>query len=160
MQALVEVLNLRLIEVLREKLSLIYGGSAGGSISRIPYGSYSLSVTLPTGPESVDGVLAATFEEFERIKREGPSAAELAKVKQNWIQNHRKALRENGYWLGRIQSALLDGTDPNAILTHEARVEALSPAEVQEAARRYLDNNNYVQVVLYPQKEVAAQPAN
>ncbi|MEN3274578.1 MAG: zinc protease [Massilia sp.] len=160
MQALVEVLNLRIIEVLRERLSLIYGGSAGGSISRIPYGSYSLSVTLPTGPESVDGVLAATFEEFERIKREGPSAAELGKVKQNWIQNHRKALRENGYWLGRIQSALLDGTDPSAILTHEARVEALSPAEVQEAARRYLDNNNYVQVVLYPQKEVAAQPAN
>jgi len=163
MQALVEVLNLRLIEVLREKLSLIYGGSASGSISRIPYGSYSLAVTLPTGPGSVDPVLAATFEEFERLKREGPQAADLAKVKQNWIQNYRRALRENGYWLGRIQSALMDGTDPQSILTHEARVAALTAAEVQEAARRYLDNNHYVQVVLYPQKaaakEAVAQPA-
>ncbi|MET0982356.1 MAG: insulinase family protein [Telluria sp.] len=169
MQALVEVLNLRIIEVLREKLSLIYGGSAGGTISRIPYGSYSLAVTLPTGPENVDKVLAATFEEFERLKREGPQAADLAKVKQNWIQNYRRSLRENGYWLGRIQSSLMDGTDPHSILTHEARVNALTAAEVQEAARRYLDNNNYVQVVLYPQKaaapaqpvkEVAAQAAN
>ena len=163
MQALIEVLNLRIIEVLREKLSLIYGGSAGGGISRIPYGNYSLSLTLPTGPESVDKVLAATFEEFERLKREGPQPADLAKVKQNWIQNYRKALRENGYWLGRIQSSLMDGTDPHTILTHEARVQALTAEEVQEAARRYLDNNNYVQVVLYPQKaeakkEEAAQP--
>ena len=158
MQALVEVLNLRIIEVLREKLSLIYGGSAGGSVGHIPYGHYSLSLTLPTGPESVDKVLAATFDEFERLKREGPQPADLAKVKQNWVQNYRKALRENGYWLGRIQSSLMDGTDPRSILTHEARIYALSAAEVQEAARRYLDNRNYVQVVLYPQK--TAQPAN
>jgi zinc protease len=166
MQAVVEVLNLRIIDVLREKLSLIYGGSASGSIGRIPYGNYALSVTLPTGPESVDKVLAATFEEFERLKREGPAPADLAKVKQGWIQGYRRALRENGYWIARLQSSLMDGTDPASILTHEARVNALTAAEVQEAARRYLDNNNYVQVVLYPQKRAApatetpAQPAH
>jgi zinc protease len=163
--ALTEVLNIRIIEVLREQMSLIYGGSAGGQLGRIPYRNYTLSVTLPTGPENVDKVLKATFDEFERLKREGPAAADLAKVKQNWIQNHRKALRENGYWLGRIQSALLDGTDPAAILTHEERVNALTAAEVQEAARRYLNTENYVQVVLYPEKkaeakEVAAKPAD
>jgi len=158
LQALVEVLNIRFIEVLREQLSLIYGGSASASLGRLPYQNYTLSVTLPTGPENVDKVLAATFQEFERLKREGPAAADLAKVKQNWIQNHRKALRENGYWLGRLQSALIDGTDPAAILTHEQRVEALTPAEVQDAARRYLNTGNYVQVVLYPEKG-AAQPA-
>ena len=158
LQALVEVLNIRIIEVLREKLSLIYGGSASASLGRIPYQSYSLSVTLPTGPENVDKVIAATFEEFERLKREGPAAGDLAKVKQNWIQNHRKALRENGYWLGRLQSALVDGTDPAAILTHEQRVEALAPADVQDAARRYLNTANYVQVVLYPEKG-GQQPA-
>ena len=157
LQALVEVLNIRIIEVLREKLSLIYGGSASASLGRIPYQNYTLSVTLPTGPENVDKVLAATFEEFERLKREGPTAADLAKVKQNWIQNHRKALRENGYWLGRLQSALIDGTDPAAILTHEQRVEALTPAEVQDAARRYLNTGNYVQVVLYPEKGTSAK---
>ncbi len=155
LQALVEVLNIRIIEVLREKLSLIYGGSASASLGRIPYESYSLSVTLPTGPENVDKVIAATFEEFERIKREGPAAADLAKVKQNWIQNHRRALRENGYWLGRLQSALLDGTDPAAILTHEERVQALQANEVQDAAKRYLNTGNYVQVVLYPEKGAA-----
>ncbi|MFC5510509.1 M16 family metallopeptidase [Massilia jejuensis] len=152
LQALVEVLNIRIVEVLRERLSLIYGGSAGASLSPIPYGHYSLSVTLPTGPEHVDKVLGATFAEVERLKREGPSAADLEKVKLNWIQNHRKALRENGYWLGRIQSALLDGTDPATILTHEDSVNALAAGDVRDAARRYLNTENYVQVVLYPEK--------
>ncbi len=155
LQALVEVLNIRIIEVLREQLSLIYGGSASAQLGRIPYGHYSLAVTLPTGPENVDKVLAATFAEFERLKREGPSAADLAKVKQNWIQNYRRALRENGYWLGRIQSSLLDGTDPATILTLEERVKALAGADVQDAARRYLNTENYVQVVLYPEKKAA-----
>ncbi|THC46872.1 pitrilysin family protein [Massilia sp. Mn16-1_5] len=156
LQALVEILNIRIIEVLREQLSLIYGGSASAQLGRIPYGNYTLSVTLPTGPESVDKVLKATFDEFERLKRDGPSAGDLAKVKQNWIQNHRKALRENGYWLGRIQAALIDETDPADILTHEQRVNALSAGEVQEAARRYLNTENYVQVVLYPEKKAEA----
>jgi len=162
LQALVEILNIRIIDVLREQLSLIYGGSASAQLGRIPYGNYTLSVTLPTGPESVDKVLKTSFDEFERLKREGPSAGDLAKVKQNWIQNYRRALRENGYWLGRIQSALLDGTDPADILTHEQRVNALTAGEVQEAARRYLNTENYVQVVLYPEKKVEAveKPAN
>ncbi len=153
LQALAEVLNIRIIEVLREQMSLIYGGSASASLARIPYGNYTLSVTLPTGPDSVDKVLAATFAEFERLKREGPQAADLVKVKQNWIQNHRRALRENGYWLGRIQSSLMDGTDPAALLTQEERINGLGAAEVQDAAKRYLNMENYVQVVLYPEKK-------
>jgi zinc protease len=48
----------------------------------------------------------------------------------------------------------MDGTDPAALLTHEERVNALSAAEVQDAARRYLNTENYVQVVLYPEKKV------
>lgn len=156
LQALAEVLNIRIIEVLREQMSLIYGGSASASLARIPYGNYTLSVTLPTGPDNVDKVLAATFAEFERLKREGPQAADLVKVKQNWIQNHRRALRENGYWLGRIQSALMDGSDPAALLTQEERINALGAAEVQDAAKRYLNMENYVQVVLYPEKKAEA----
>jgi zinc protease len=72
-------------------------------MTRIPYGHYTLGVTLPTGPESVDKVLAATFAEIERMRTQGPDQADLDKVKQNWIQTYRKSLRENGYWLARCR---------------------------------------------------------
>lgn len=157
--ALLEVVNLRIIDVLREKMSLIYGGGASGALSKIPYGNYSIGVTLPTGPEHVDKVIAATFAEIQRLQAEGPLAADLEKVKSNWIQNHRRSLRENGYWLGHLQTALSEGIDPASILQVEKQVQALSAEDIRIAARRYFNERNYVQVVLNPEKQGAVKVA-
>ena len=154
--ALLEVMNIRITDVLREKLALIYGGGMNGSFSKIPYEHYAIAVSLPTGPAKVDQVLAATFAEIERLKEKGPEVADLNKVKQNWLQSHKKSLRENGYWLNHLQTALLHETDPNSILVREKMIGAVTPAQVKEAARRYFDMNNYVQVVLYPEKQAQA----
>ena len=158
--ALIEVLNIKLIEVLREKKGLIYGGGMSASLTKIPYGNYTISVSLPTAPESVDQVIAATFGEIAKVKRQGPNAADLDKVKRNWIQNDRKAKRENGYWMGQLLSASVNGTDPAAMLTYEKRVNALTAGELKSAAARYFKLDNYVQVVLYPEKSAAAKAAN
>jgi zinc protease len=158
MTALMEVMNLRIIDVLREKLGLIYSGHISGAVQRVPYQHYAISATLPTGPENVDKVVAALFAEIERIKIQGPDQADLAKFKTNWRQSHQRALRENGYWVAGLEGSLMDGTDPARLLSVTAEVDALSAADVQKAAQRYFDMNNYVQVVLKP--EVQAKMAS
>jgi zinc protease len=152
LSALLEVMNIRLIDVLREKLTLVYGGGLSGGLGKIPYGHYSINATFPTGPANTNKVIDATFAEIERIKEQGPDAGELDKVKRNWIDGHRKALRENGYWLSNLQSALTEGTDPASILRFEKQVEAISADDIKAAARRYFNTANYVQVVLMPEK--------
>ncbi|GAB3392054.1 M16 family metallopeptidase [Massilia agri] len=159
LSALLEVTNIRIIDVLREQMALIYGGGATGALSKIPYGNYSIGVTLPTGPENVDKVLATTFAEIKRLQTQGPDAADLEKVKSNWIQNHRRSLRENGYWLGHLQAALSEGTDPASILDVEKRVQALTADDIRLAAQRYFNERNYVQVVLNPETAAPAQVA-
>ncbi|HEY1042798.1 MAG TPA: insulinase family protein [Telluria sp.] len=154
--AMLEVMNLRINDVLREKLGLIYGGGVSGSIDRIPYPNYLIGATLPTGPENVDKVIAATMDEIRTLKEKGPDPADLDKVRQNWLTNHTKAMRENGYWLGIIQNALLKGTSMHSVLKYEQMVKALTPAQIQAAAKQYFNTANYVQVVLYPEKERAA----
>jgi zinc protease len=146
------VMNLRLIDVLRQQLSLIYGGGMGGQLSKIPYGQYAITATLPTGPQNVDKVLAATFAEIEKIQRDGPTAADLEKVKIQWTQGYRRSLRENGYWLSVLQGSLVEGTDPHAILGVEQMLAKITADDVKDAARHYLNKDNYVQVVLYPEK--------
>ncbi|QJD98670.1 insulinase family protein [Massilia forsythiae] len=150
--ALVEVMNLRIIDVLRERLGLIYGGGMEASMTRIPYPHYSVGITLPTGPRNVDRLLQAAFAEIERMRTEGPAQADLDKVKVNWQQNYRKSLQENGYWLGMLQGALVEGTDPALLLDVGQEIGRLRVEDVREAARRYLDMENYVQVVLNPEK--------
>jgi zinc protease len=158
--ALLEVMNIRIIDVLREKLTLIYGGGMNGGLGKIPYGHYSINATLPTGPANVDKVIETTFAEIERLKTLGPDAGELEKVKRNWVEGHRKALRENGYWLSHLQTAQTEGTDPASILTFEKQIDALTADDIKAAARRYFDTQNYVQVVLYPEKAAGAVAAS
>ena len=158
LQALGEVLNLKVIEVLREKMSMIYGGGFETSMGQHPYGHYSVALNLPTGPENVDKVIAAAFTEINKMKTDGPSAADLEKVKLNWITRQQKSLRENNYWMNQLMGSVTQGRDPAHILRYEQRVRAITPQAVKLAAQRYLDMHNYVQVVLYPErKNIAAK---
>lgn len=150
--AMLEVLNLRITDVLREKLTLIYSGGMSGAIKRIPYVNYYINVNLPCGPENVDKAIAALLAEIEKIKQEGPLAADLEKVKQNWHKNHQIQLRSNGYWRDYLQDDLLYGTDPATILSVDQRNEAITTTDIQAAARRYFNMENYLQAVLYPEK--------
>ena len=151
LNALVEVLNIKIIDVLREKLTLIYGGGMRGNLVRTPYAHYQLTLSLPCAPENVDKVIAAAWGEIHKIQDAGVDPADWAKVKQNWLTNHRKNLRENSFWASRLQSAALYGTDPATLLDYEKQLAAITPEDLQAAAKRYLQRDNYVQVVQYPE---------
>ena len=150
--AMIEIMNLRITEVLREKLTLIYGGGMSGSLTRVPYQNYRIGILLPCGPANVDRVIAAMFSEIEKMKIEGPLPTDLNKIKQNWLKERQIALRTNSFWLNNLQDSVLYGTDKAELLTYEARVNDVTLYDVKEAAKRYFNKENYVQVVMYPQK--------
>jgi zinc protease len=152
MRVLTDVLNIKLIEVLREKMGAIYSADMSGSLNRLPYANYAINASLPCAPENVDKVLAATFAEIDRIKQDGAQASDLDKVKTALLRSYRKGMRENGYWMGSLQNAFVNGTDPEDILKFEQRLAAVTADDVKHAATRYFDLRNYVQVVLYPEK--------
>jgi zinc protease len=151
-RAMVDVLNIRFIDELREKLTLVYGGGMGGGLSRTPYPHYQIGMQFPCGPDNVEKVVAAAFGQIDNLQQSGPEAGDLTKVKQNWLIANRKSMRENGYWLGQLQNAVLHGTDPVHILDFEKRAQAINANDVQTAAKRYLRRDNYVQLVLYPER--------
>ncbi|MYM40797.1 M16 family metallopeptidase [Duganella qianjiadongensis] len=152
LQALIEVMNIKLIEVLREKMGVMYSGGLRGNMERLPYPHYTVTASLPCAPENVDRVLAAVFAEIAKIAEQGAEEADLQKVKAAWLKNYRKSLRENGYWIAVLMNAYFNQSDPADVLTYPQRVEALTAAELKDSARSYLNPENYVQVVLYPQK--------
>ena len=154
MDALVEVMNLRVNAVLREKRGLIYAGQVRGDVQRVPYEHYEIGMQLPTGPDKVDDVVAAAFAEIDSLRKDGPTQAELDKVKANWRQRYPQMQHENEYWLQQLQGALLDGTPPARLLTITDECEKVTVADVHTAARRYFDKDNYVQVVLRPEAGV------
>jgi zinc protease len=154
-QLMLDAMNLRVIDVLREKLSLIYSGGMGGAIERTPYGNYRISVTLPCAPENARKVVQAMFAEIANMQQEGPRPQDLEKVKQTWLEEHNVAMRMNGTWAANIKDAALYGTDPAAFLQDAQVVSATTAADIKAAALRYLNTGNYLQAIMYPARKAA-----
>ncbi len=152
LQALIELMNIKLIETLREELSGIYGGGMSGNLTKNPYNNYTINVSLPCGPENVDKLIKATFEEIEKVKDKGPSEADLNKVKETFEKQYLEDLKDNGYWLTRLQRSGELNSNTADILTVSTRMKALTTKDVQDAAKKYFNVNNYFQAVLYPEK--------
>ena len=66
-----EVLNIKIIEQLREAMSLIYGGGMNGGFSKRPYANYIVQASFPCGPENVDKLTTALFDIIRNAQEKG-----------------------------------------------------------------------------------------
>jgi zinc protease len=152
LRSLGEVLSIKLIEILREDKSGVYGVGASGSSSKYPYESYTLRISFPCAPENVDDLIAATIAEIENIKANGVSEEDLTKIKETQRRDREEGLKENGYWLGQISTYYRNKADLNGFYEREKLVEALSSDDLKVAANKLLNMENYVQIVLMPEE--------
>lgn len=152
-QALSDILNIKIIEDLREKLGAIYGGGIFSSVNKYPYSNYSLVLQLPCGPENVDTLIKSANIEIEKIKASGPTAEDLAKVKKTWIEQYKVQIKENGYWSSKLQNVYFNGSTAQRIFDYEMLVNAINIDDIKTTANQLINNNNVLQAVLYPEKK-------
>ncbi len=152
-QALSDVLNIRIIEELREKIQGIYGGGTFASLEKYPYANYSFVVQLPCGPEKVDTLIKAIKKEFEEIAKNGPDTSYLNKVKRQWVEQYKTSIKENGTWLNQLLEYKLKGGNPDRFIEYEKYVAKLTPKDVQQAAKLILDGKNQFYAVQMPDTE-------
>ncbi|MFA5555765.1 MAG: insulinase family protein [Flavobacteriaceae bacterium] len=148
MQALGEVLTIKLIEELRENKSGVYGASARGSMSKIPYGSYSFNISFPCGPENVESLIASALRELQKIIDNGPEEKDLAKFKEGELLDYKEDVKTNSFWLNNLRSAYTNGTNPERILAFEERVKALTAKDVQAVAKKYTSKDKVIGVLM------------
>ena len=146
-----EVLDMRLRDVLREDLGGTYGVSIGSSASREPVPQYSVSISFGADPQRLEALTKTVFEQIEKFKREGPTAEELAKVKETQRREWETNLKRNGYWVGQIQARDRAGEPIADVLTFPQRLNTATPEMLKNAAVKFLKTDNYVRVSLYPQ---------
>jgi zinc protease len=151
LNALAEVLEIRLREELREELGGTYSVSVGPSLSRTPRPQYAVSIRFGSDPALADSLVRVIFSEIEALQGNGPRAGDLAKVRESLVRSRETALRENGWWLSQLLQAAREG-DP-AAPPIEPYLAAITTDSVREAARKYLDRSRYVRVTLLPDRD-------
>jgi zinc protease len=151
--AISEILNIRIIEELREKIQGIYGGGISAQFAKFPYPHYTFFLQLPCGPEKVDTLLYAANNEIQNLIKNGPSKENLDKVKQQWKEKYKTDVKENGTWLSELQDFYFPGNDPDYFINYEKYVNALTQKDIQDAAKLFFSTNNIVTAILRPEKK-------
>lgn len=149
--ALIEVLNIKVIEKLREDMSGMYGGGFGGSVMKRPYEHYSIRATIPCGPENVDKLTNALLEIIKEAQEKGVEQKDLDKVKETWKKQYHVQLQNNDYWLTGLSNAFINQDNPENILDYEQKVNEITKEDIQNAAKKFLTLNNMVKAVMYPE---------
>jgi hypothetical protein len=72
-------------------------------------------------------------------------------VRQQLLRQREIDLQENGFWLYELDAIYFRGDDPLEIIEYSALIDNMTAAILQRAAQRYLDQTNYVHVVLLPE---------
>jgi zinc protease len=152
-RAMGEVLQTRLLEAIREELGGTYSVTASASYQRIPNPEYSISIDFGCAPERADELMKRVFEEIELLRIKGPTDKQLADEKEALLREFETNSKLNNYLLTQIGVRYQTGEDPAVIWTIPEYYKKIDGAMIQQAAKTYLNTNNYVKVTLLPEKK-------
>ena len=153
MNALENVLTLKLLERLREEEGGVYGTGASASISKFPKGRFSFQINFGTGIEKYELLTKLALEEIAKIKKNGPLQSDLDKFKIEQKRQMELSVKENSFWAGYISSTyeLQEPLrDPNVYLQ---QIDNVSVKSVQKIAQKYLNDEHLFQFILLPDGE-------
>jgi len=151
--ALEEILNIKLIERLREQESGVYAPGVRAGYHKIPGGRYTFTISFGCAPENVDKLINATMEEIAKIKQNGALPADIQKFVAEEARSTQQQLKQNVFWAGYLASTSQNGENPDQILGHVSSLEQITPQSTKDAANKYLSGKNLIKLILMPEKK-------
>ncbi len=135
----------RLNQILREQKGFTYGAGSGFSWRPVP-GPFAASSAVRT--DVTDSSLAIFFDEFRRIRDEAPTDAELARAKSYVVLGTLGDFETTRQVAGGLSTLDVFNLPLSTIPADLGHIQALSAADVQRAAQKYLDPSHLTVVVV------------
>ena len=152
LQSLADVMNIKLIEKLREEKGGVYGISAFGSINKYPYSFSNFSISFPCAPENADTLSNAAIDELKKIMSTGVTPEDMEKIKEQQKRKLEVEMKQNQFWMGSLYDAYYLGNNPGDILNRQKQTESITSKMIQDAAKKYINLNHYIRAMLQPDK--------
>ena len=152
MESLMDVLNIKLREAVREDKGGTYGIGAYQRIYRIPESHYTININFGCSPDRVDELVATVFQVLDSIKTFGPDNDVMVKIKEIQKRQRELSLKKNSFWKGIVSNYVQYNENPVELLNYNNWVDEITTEDIKQAANQYL-NKDVVKVVLYPEKK-------
>jgi zinc protease len=151
LELLERIVQIELTETLREKLGKAYSPSASSAPSRVwrDYGTFSITASVDV--QEVPAAQAAIAETVASLRDAPVSDDILKRARQPMIEAHENALKSNRGWLTLVDRAQTEAERIARFQQVNTRLQAITSAQIQELARRYLGATHAVEVLVLPE---------
>lgn len=152
-RAMTEILQMKLMETIREELGGTYGVDVSPSYQKLPRPEYSISIQFGCDPQRTDDLVKRLLQEIEQFKTKGPTEKQVNDEKEALQREFETNSTQNGFWLSQLSIRYQYGEDLIGIWSIPEYYKKLNAAMIQEAAKTYLNTNAYIKVTLFPEKK-------
>jgi zinc protease len=148
------LLQSRLNDSIREELGGTYSITADWSASKLPRPEYRVRIEWTCDPARTASLIQRVMQEVQAVRDTLLSPDRMLRVRDILAKEYDRNGQENGYWLNQIARKYADGDGPKVatIMDVPQQIAGLTGYQVQFAARKYLDLDNYVRVTVMPEK--------
>ncbi len=153
LDALEEILQIKLTERLREQESGTYSPGARASYKKIPSGRFSFTVAFECAPANVDKLVGAALDEINKIKQAGAAQTDIDKFKAQEARSTQVQMKENIFWAGYLGAASQNQENPDVVLSHVKNLNEVTASSTKDAANKYLSGTNLIKFILMPEKK-------
>jgi len=153
LRAMTQILQMRLLESIREELGGTYSITANASAEKYPRPEYELAIQFGSDPQRTDDLVKQVFSEIDKLRTQGPEEKQLSDEKEALQREFETSSKQNGYLVSQIVGKIESGEDIAGIWDLPELYKKLDVATVQDAAKKYLNPNNVIKVSLFPEKK-------
>jgi zinc protease len=151
--AMIEVMNIKLREIIREEMSGTYGVSVNQMLQKIPIERYMASISFGCDPGRVDELVKSILDQIDSLKTFPIDESYIVKVKETQRREWEVNLKENNFWVNRLWTFYLYKYDLEDFYEYAERIDRLNPEIIQEAVNKYFNKENYIEIVLKPEQK-------
>ncbi|MBD2344505.1 M16 family metallopeptidase [Anabaena subtropica] len=142
-----DTLSSRLGEEVRDRQGLTYGIYSDFQAEK-DFGTFWIE--MQTSPEDTNKAIASTQQVLEQIHQQGVTASEVETAKQTLIGNYNVSLADPEELTHKILMNQVHGLDPRELHSYNQKIQQVTLAEVNQAARELLYPNQVVVVTAGP----------
>lgn len=148
-----EIFSIKLVEVIREKLSGVYSPQVMIDWDQYPKPSFRLIVMFGCSPKTTDKLTKAVFGEIKKIIKKGPTDIDLKKAQEALIRKRETDMEKNEFWLAKLESIYYNHDSQGSVTQYKDRVNAVTIDDLKKTAGIYIKPDHYVRVVLMPEQK-------
>ncbi|HOS15419.1 MAG TPA: insulinase family protein [Bacteroidales bacterium] len=148
-----EILDIRLVEIIREKMGGTYSPSLQFSYEKYPETSYTAFVMINCEPKKVKKISKTVFDIFNKLLAKGFTKEELQKATEQIKKSLQVNFEKNAYWRNYIDEQYFNGDPLNEYKDYLKLLDEITPEELLKTIKPLFKTEHYVSVYQYPEKK-------